>query len=136
MYWKFYGCIGNDDVISVSLRILAMFINLTALSKKTIHKFSGVFFPSLSYKRFINLRFYEIDSLKITLTKHKTSWLILWTLTQHFMGTFQMWLLNARKGSLYQVRNISDISASLYIPILLGYWQPLTESCTTHARKK
>ena len=52
------------------------------------------------------------------------------------MGTFQMWLLHARKGSLYQVRNISDISASLYIPILLGYWQPLTESCTTHARKK
>ena len=51
------------------------------------------------------------------------------------MGTFQMWLLNARKGSLYQVRNISDISTNLYIPILLGYWQPLTESCTTHARK-
>ena len=52
------------------------------------------------------------------------------------MGTFQMWLLHARKGSLYQVMNISDISANLYIPILLGYWQPLTESCTTHARKK
>ena len=41
---QFTNVVSNDDVISGSFRILAMFINSTPLlPKKILHKFSGVF---------------------------------------------------------------------------------------------
>ena len=41
---QFTNVVSNDDVISVSFRILAIFINSTALlPKKILHKFSGAF---------------------------------------------------------------------------------------------
>ena len=78
---NFTDGVGNNDAMCGSLRIFAMFINSTPLlSKKGTTQAFWCFFHNLLYKRFINLRFYKINSPKLDFLYFQasinTSWVL------------------------------------------------------------
>ena len=121
---QFTNVVGNDDVISGSFRILAMFIDSTPLlPKKILHKFSGVFFLVCCTKRLISLRFYKINSLKI-----KSDHLFFKTLLNTSLVLFKF-LSHARKKGSYKVRHIPNISVECCIKFAIKFmWWTFTET--------